>query len=180
MAINENILYGLEDVKIALRTGAHTYGTAVDVYAAQMLGIEDDVSEATARGDNKVVARTARRVGANVTMRFVFKSLDVWATLTGDTSSSSSGTSSDVFTAEARCFPIVGICGKITLADCGDGDVHLWIPHAQLIGGARFQTEDENFVIPEATLYAVDDGAPWHIYQLITHSADTAVAVPPA
>jgi len=75
--------------------------------------------------------------------------------------------------------PYIGICGK-AIAEEGTGDTHIFIPKCKLMGDLTIaQLEYGQFAIPEATIAIVDD-ATYGLINVVEHSTDTAVAIPPS
>lgn len=75
--------------------------------------------------------------------------------------------------------PYIGICGKAN-AEEGTGDTHVFIPKCKIMSDvtlAEFQYGQ--FAIPELELEIVDD-ATYGILQVIEHTTQIAVAIPPA
>lgn len=168
--------FGVSDVKIAAYTSFLNYGTNVDVQSVQMYGVNIETVTADLEGDDIITAVHAKRIVAEVNMRFGAIRLSVFATLLGQ--------AIDDYTTMARLdinqgnFPYIGVCGRLDAVE-GSGDLQIFVPKAKVTSGLEnIGGEYGSFTIPEVTLRAVADDQGVMAY-LLMHSTLTAVVVPP-
>ncbi len=172
--------YGLNDVKVATWTSTGVYASEVDVPSVQMMGTTLKMQAAQLEGDDSIQASAARAIGAEVRMRFGSISIEALEVLLGQ-SAAASGTPESQQNLQIEGgdkMPYFGICGK-ALAEEGDGDTHVFLPKCKIMGDVTIaQLEYGKFAIPEVTVQAVDD-ATYGIVNVVEHSEDTEVAIPP-
>lgn len=166
---------GLKDVKIAVWTSTGVYGSAVDVPSVQMLSTNIETISAELEGDDQITDAHSKRRSGEITLRMGAITLDVWEVITGETAESGAG--KETLTIDADNYPYIGVCG-VADATQGSGDMHMFIPKCKVMGNIALKLEFGQYSIPELTLKAVSDGA-YGICQLIPHSSQTAVALPP-
>ena len=126
MAINA-FKFGLNDAKIAVWNNPENYGTALDVEAVQLYGIEIATENGTLEGDDIIVDAHAKIQSANVRLRLGFKDLDVLSILTGVTVTVSDYNESLKFARDNM--PYFAVCGRAD-ATSGGGDTQVFIVRA--------------------------------------------------
>jgi hypothetical protein len=172
--------FGLADIKIATYNSLNSYGTAVDVPSAQLLGVESETVNATLEGDDVRTAIAAIMIGGEITVRWGSVDLDVLEILTGNTSDEYSTTPNrtKMLKIDNVKFPYIGICGKAFAAE-GTGDTHVFIPKCKITDGFAVSMEYGAFSIPEVTMQlAADDEG--YLFKIIEHETAESVVIPPA
>jgi autotransporter translocation and assembly factor TamB len=170
--------FGLQDVQIATWNATDDYGAEVDVPSVQLMGTTLSQVSAQLEGDDTITATAARAIGGEVRLRFGSISIAALEIILGNTSTASGAVQDHLKISGADNMPYIGICGK-ALAEEGSGDTHVFIPKCKLTGDLTIaQLEYGQFAIPEATIAIVDD-ATYGLINVIEHSTDTAVAIPP-
>lgn len=171
--------FSLDDTKIAAWESSGSYGTAQDVPSVQVLGGDPNFVEALLEGDDTTTAANSRLKRCQVEVGFGSLSLDVLSVLLGLTvaSGGSEPNRYEALKFDAVNAPYIGVCGR-ALEDGGDGDAHLFFPKAKVTAISGMQMQQDNYVIPRATLQAIDDGD-YGILQVLKHETALAVALPP-
>ena len=171
--------YGLNDVKVATWNATNDYGTAVDIPSVQLMGTTLSTVSAQLEGDDTIMASAARAVGGEVRVRFGSISIAALEVISGQSSTASGAVQDYLMISGGDAMPYIGICGKAK-AEEGTGDTHVFLPKVKLMGDLTIsQLEYGQFAIPEATLSIVDD-ATYGLINVVEHSTDTAVAIPPS
>jgi len=171
--------FGLNDVKVATWDATNDYDTAVDIPSVQLMGTTLSTVSAQLEGDDTIMASAARAVGGEVRVRFGSISIAALEVILGNTSTASGVVQDHLMVSGGDAMPYIGICGK-AIAEEGTGDTHIFIPKCKLMGDLTIaQLEYGQFAIPEATIAIVDD-ATYGLINVVEHSTDTAVAIPPS
>lgn len=174
--------FGLQDVKIATWTATNTYGTEVDVPAAQAFSNVLRVVNAELTGDDRIMATATRVIGSQFTLRFGSVSLAVLEVLLGLTATSSIATPNNVKILEipgGTRFPYFGLVA-MAYAEEGVGQFEVFIPKAKIMGDLQLAAlEYGTFSTTEFTVMAVDD-ATYGVACLIEAEATRALTIPPA
>lgn len=183
MAIFDSIgapQFGLNDVKVAAWIATDSYGTAIDVPSAQMMSTTMRIISAELEGDDKITASGSRAIGAQAQIRFGSVSLAVLEVILG-IASTPSGTpviQDHLKVAGGTSMPYFGLCGKLN-AEEGDGDLHVFLPKCKIMSDVQLvPAEYGKFSVSELTVMCVPD-ATYEIVNLIEHSTDVAIAIPP-
>ena len=170
--------FGLNDVKIATWNATDDYDTAVDVPSVQLMGTTLQTVSAQLEGDDEITASAARAIGGEVRVRFGSISIAALEIILGNDSTASGSAQDHLKVSGGDAMPYIGICGKAK-AEEGSGDTHVFIPKCKLMGDLTIaQLEYGQFAIPEATVQIVDDTT-YGLINVVEHSTDTAVAIPP-
>jgi hypothetical protein len=173
--------FGLNDVQVATWNSAGNYGDEVDIPSAQMMGATLQQVSAQLEGDDAVTASASRAIGGTVQIRFGSISLAALEVLVGSTITSSLSTPNVTKSMKidgGQNMPYFGICGK-ALAEEGDGDTHVFIPKAKIMGDFQIaMLEYGRFAIPEVTAQYVKDTT-HGLIKIIEHETAVAVAIPP-
>jgi len=173
--------FSLDDCKIATWLATGSYDTEVDVMAVRVLGGDPQFTEAMLDGDDYTVASNSRMRRMSVELEFGDVSLTALEVLLGVTIATDGATYERFqLGTEERAInaPYIGIAGR-ALEDGGDGDVQFWWPKAKVASIAGLRMEQDNYVIPRATLTAVLDGDRG-IFSIIKNATAQAVTIPPA
>ncbi|MFA4973747.1 MAG: hypothetical protein WC683_14140 [bacterium] len=168
--------FSLDDCKVAVWSAGSTYGTEVDVYGVRILGGDPNFTEAVLEGDDAELAANSRLKSITVELEFADLSFDTLAVLTGITTATDSANYEAMLWDSVNA-PYVGLCGR-ALQDGGDGDLHLFFPKGKLTSLSGIQLQQDNYVIPRATMRFIRDTT-YGIFQPIKHNTATAIAIPP-
>lgn len=171
--------FGLEDVKIATYNATDDYATAVDIPSVQLMGTVMQMVSAQLEGDDKITDSHSQVIGGQVRIRFGSVSMAALEVLLGIASTPSGPNLQDHIKISAGTdMPYFGICGKMS-ATQGGGDLHVFLPKVKIMEDVTLaQAEYGNYLIPEVACQAVDDDT-YGVINLIEHSTDTAIAIPP-
>lgn len=170
--------FGLNDAKVSAWTATDTYGTAVDVPSVQLMSTTLRIISAELEGDDEITASGSRAIGAQVQLRFGSVSLAVLEILLGIASTPSGLVQDHLQVAGGASMPYFGLCGKIN-AEEGDGDLHVFLPKCKIMSDVQLvPAEYGKFSISELTVMCVPD-ATYEIVNLIEHSTDVAITIPP-
>lgn len=175
MAIDQ-YRFGLADCKIALRTAAGTYGTALDVKAVTDLLVEVQTVEAELTGDDGIVDTHARGIKGIVTVKFGFSSLAPYALITGETHESSASGNERIRFGKFSP-PYIAIAGQIKATNTS-GDSHIYIPKCKLMSGFQLGGRYGEYITPELRFTAVVDDNDDKIFHIVDHVAVTTVVIP--
>jgi len=171
--------FGLEDVKIATWDATDDYGTAVDVPSVQLMGTVMQTSSAQLEGDDMITDSHAQIVGGQVRLRFGSVSVAALEILLGISSTASGSLQDHLKLSGGDNMPYFGICGKMS-ATQGGGDLHVFLPKVKIMEDVTLaQAEYGNYLIPEVGAQAIDDET-YGVINLIEHSTDTAISIPPS
>lgn len=175
---NDSYKFGLNDVKIATWTDASNWGTAVDVPAVQMLGIQVQTVNGILEGDDVITDTHAKIIGGQIRFRFGFQNLSVWAILTGLTEESSDTDYAMTFTG-GQNMPYIGVVGRVDDTAGGGNDI-LFAPKVKLMEPPELRMEYGQYVIPEMTLQMVPNtGGSYGVFRILQHDAATTATIPP-
>lgn len=175
-------VYGLSDGKVATRTGAGSYGTAVDVMSIQMAGTNLRVQSAELTGDDQITAVAARVIAGQLRIRFGGAPIEVLEIVTGVASASSLTSPNRVrrlrIPGGAR-MPSFGFVG-LSLAEEGGGDQLIFVPNAKITSDIQMSmNEYGGFQVLEFTAMAVADSS-YGVVNIIQRETTGAIAIPPA
>jgi len=170
--------FGLEDVKVAVYNATDDYGSAVDIPSVQLMGTEMQTVSAQLEGDDKITDSHAQIIGGAVRLRFGSVSMAALEVILGIASTASGAVQDHLKLSGGDDMPYFGICGKMS-ATVGSGDLHVFLPKVKIMENVTLaQAEYGQYIIPEVAAQAVDD-ATYGVINLIEHSTDTAIAIPP-
>lgn len=172
--------FGIKDAKIATWNATDDYGTAVDVPSIQLLETTLRIVSAELEGDDEITATASRAIGAECRMRWGSVSIAALEVLLGIDSveSGSPATQDHLKVTGGANMPYIGIVGKM-IAEEGEGDFHVFIPKVKVMSDMNIASgEYGQFSIPEVTLMGVPD-ATYEALNLVPHSSDTEIAIPP-
>lgn len=167
--------YGLKDIKIATWNSTDSYGTAVDLDAAQQMDVAITTTNAQLEGDDVIKDTHAKPIGVTVRIRNGNFELQTYATLFGLTVQS--GTGYQDLNVDGTNRPYIGVCGRVE--GTGDGeDTHIFVPKAKVIGDVSIAMQYGQYVIPELELQGVDDTT-YGLVKFREHDSSTAISIPP-
>lgn len=169
--------YGLNDVKIASWTSENSYGTAVDVNAAQQFQVTLETVNAELEGDDVIKDSHAKVIKGTVRVRYGDLSLTALSVMSGETPTSDASTTKLQFSESNR--PYFAICGKVNGTGDG-GDTHMFLPKCKVMGPITYSMQYGQYVIPELEITAVYEGTTNGIANIYEHTTATAVVIPPA
>lgn len=181
------ITFGLQDAKVAKRTAAGTYGTAIDVPHVQMVNVTMRVISAEGTGDDSLAVVASRIIAGAGQCRMQGVPLAVLALLTGMTLANEGTSPAEIDTlpivAGAR-LPAFGIVGQ-GLAEEGLGDQVIFVPNAKITSDVQLgQMEYGALSMVEFSFTAINDNVGedgYDIINIIEHeTALTTLALPPA
>lgn len=172
----EVVPYGVNDMKIAVRTATNVYGTALDVWGIRNFEVTVETVGKRLEGDDVILRAHSRIIAAQIKCQFAFKDLSVYAALTGKTVFS--GTSKEYLEISSDSPPWLGICAQI-IGDDDDGDFHIFAPMGKMMSSFTLRAQYGEFVTPEITFDCVKDDT-YGILRPITHDHTTAIAIPPS
>lgn len=177
------VTFGIQDCRVAPRTGAGAYGTAVDVPHIQMMNVTMRTLSAEGTGDDRIVVVASRIIAGQGQCRMLGVPLAALAAVTG-MSLASEGTTPNIIrtlpiVAGAR-LPAFGIIGQ-GLAEEDMGDHVIYVPNAKITSDVTLGSMEYGTLSSvEFTFTAVDDGE-YDILNLIEHeTALSALVLPPA
>lgn len=175
---SEEFVVGLQDVKIAAWNGIRSYGTAIDLEAVSLYGFTLEAMSGRLEGDQVRVALYSVPIGGTGRIRFGFKDLTVFATLTAMTETSS--TEGKALTIGRDDFPYFAINGLMD-HDTGSGAVEVFLPKCKIMQSITIEGQfGATFLTPEIPFEFVYEDDVYKFGQIITRATAVAVAIPPA
>lgn len=177
MAI-ETFSFGLKDVKIAAWNSPENYGTAVDLVSANMYGIRFNTVSGQLEGDDEITDTHAKIISAQIRVRFAFRDLTAFATVTG-TQVVESLPDTKSIKIDTTNMPYVAINGRIDHTQ-GTGSYEFFIPKCKLMEGFELGFQYGQYVTPELTMTAIREGDTYGLGKIIARATAVAVAIPPA
>lgn len=175
-----SITFGIQDAKIAARTGPDTYGTAVDVPNIQLMGVTLRVISAEGTGDDRIVVVAARAIAGQMQVRMQGVPLDVLEIVTGVNAVDvgTPVTSTSLAIPGGQRMPAFGIVGQ-GLEEEGLGDQLIFVPNAKVTSDITLSTMEYGTLSQvEFTAMAIDDDD-YGIINLIERVATGAFTLPP-
>jgi hypothetical protein len=169
--------FGLYDAKIAVWNSEANYGTAVDVWSVQMMGVTFNTENGQLEGDDIITDVHAKIQSINFSLRFGFKDLDVLEVLTGVTNTES-GSNSNTMKFARDNMPYFALCGRADATE-GGGDTQVWIPKCKLLEGFSLSLEKGTYMSPEINGIAVYEGSTYGMGWIINNSTAQSVTIPP-
>lgn len=169
--------FGLNDAKIAVWNSAENYGTAVDVWSVQMMGVEFATESGTLEGDDIITDVHAKVQSVNFTIRFGFKDLDVLEVLTGVTNTESTPNSETMKFGRDN-MPYFALCGRADATE-GGGDTQIFLPKCKLLEGFSLSMEKGTYMTPEISGISVYEGTLYGTGWLINNNSAQSVTIPP-
>lgn len=167
--------YGLRDVKIAPWTAENSYGTAVDVDAVQALTVTFVTQTAVLEGDDIDKDTFAKIKSIEATLRNGDVSLEVLDILTGGTLYEGVGYD-DMKIHQDDTIGYFAIVGRVV--GTSSGATMLFIPKAKIFGNLSYQAQQNNYLIPEATIKGVHEGDINGMARIRHYDVDRQVAIP--
>ena len=167
--------YGLRDLKIAPWTSENSYGTTLDIDAAQAFTVTLITQTAVLEGDDIEKDSFAKIKSVEATMRNGDVSLDVLDLLTGGTLYAGVGYDDVLISADDN-IGYFGVVGKVvgTQAGC----TMIFIPKAKIFGNINYQAQGNSYLIPEVQIKGVNEGAINGMVRIRHYDVDTAVTIP--
>ena len=169
--------FGLNDCKIAVWNSAESYGTAVDVESAQMMGVQFQTESGQLEGDDIITDAHAKIQAVQGRLRFGFKDLAVLEVLTGVTNTESPPTSESMKFGRDN-MPYFAIIGRVDSTE-GGGDMHVFLPKCKLMEGFGLSMEKGRYVTPEIQFLAVYEGETYGMGKVIQHATAETPTIPP-
>jgi hypothetical protein len=175
--------FGLADVKIATWNSAGSYGSAVDVFSVQMMGVNMQTVSAELNGDDQITAIASRAISGSVQLRFGGLSIEALEVLLGITATSSISSPNNIKNFRingGQDTPYFGLVGR-AVSEGDAGDTLIFIPKARIMNEIQLaQLEYGAFVIPQVEARCISDTS-YGIINIVTReTASTTVAIPPA
>lgn len=182
--MERSIMFSVHDLKVYPLTALGdastdpTYGTAVDVPGVSEVSLEETITEATLRGDGRVLDQ--RSVLESLSLAFTYAKLDpdVLAVIDGGTASQNAGADTDRYVRNASdLVPSFGFAALVEEVDNPGGAAKIYGYRAKISGGTVFGASDNAYGQPafDATVIPLDvDPNPLFAIDL----EDTAAALP--
>jgi hypothetical protein len=167
--------YGLRDLKIASWVAENSYGTEVDVDAAQSFTVTLVTKTDALEGDDVEKDSYAKITSIEANMRNGDVSLDVLELLTGGTLYEGVGYT-DMKIGETDNVPYFSVCGKVV--GTASGCTMLWICKAKINGNISYQAQQNSYLIPEVAIKGVNEGDINGMVRIRHYDADVTVAIP--
>lgn len=171
----ETFHYGLRDAKIASWTSENSYGTAVDLLGAGDFSVSFNVQADELPGDDIIVDRIAKLIGATATISYGSVNQEVLQLLSGGTLVSNA-TYEDLLIAEDDNVPFFAIAARVVGSN--SGDLHIFLPKCKIAGDFGYEAGQNSYLIPTVEIAAVNEGATNGIGRLRKFAAATALAIP--
>ncbi len=182
--MRETVVFSVHDLKVypltALgdETTDPTYGAAIDVPGVSEVGLDPELTNATLRGDGKVI--DSRTTLDAVTLSFTYGKLSpaVLAALDGGTEDVGTGPSEGItrYVRDAGAsIPIFGFAALVSEVDNPNGAAKLYGYRATVSGGSLFAASDSEHGEPsfDASVIGLPKGPMW-----ATDLEDTGTALP--
>ena len=153
--MDRSILFSVHDLKVfpitALGDAATdpTYGAAVDVPGVSAVTLEESITEATLRGDGRVL--DSRSVLESLGLSFTYGKLDpdVLAVLDGGTvSTNTAGDTTRYIRDMSSVIPYFGFAALVSEVDNPGGAAKIYGYRAKINGGTLFGAEDNSYGQP--------------------------------
>ncbi len=182
--MRESIIFSVHDLKVYPITAIGddatdpTYGAAIDVPGVSEVGLDPEISNATLRGDGKVI--DSRSTLDGVTLSFTYSKLSpaVLAALDGGTEEVGSGVSVGI-TRYVRnagdALPRFAFAALVSEVDNPGGAAKIYGYNATVSGGSLFAASDAEHGQPsfEASVIGIPKGPMWAV-----DLEDTATVLP--
>lgn len=182
--MRESIVFSVHDLKVypllTLGDGTTdpTYGPAIDVPGVSEVSLDPEISNATLRGDGKVI--DSRSTLDGVTLSFTYSKLSpaVLAALDGGTEEEGTGPSAGTtryVRDAADALPRFGFAALVSEVDAPGGAAKLYGYNAVVSGGSLFAASDSEHGEPsfDASVIGIPKGPMW-----ATDLEDTGTALP--
>lgn len=170
--------FGCNDVKIAAWTASDTWGTAVDLVAAEFFNVQMRMENGELLGDDILVAVHAKIIAVEFRVKFAFRDEDVIPILTG-VSATSTNANHRKFQFGNENMPWFGIAGA-ALHDGDAGDTQFFIPKAKLVNGFEFSMQMGQYDTPELSgIGVVDTGGSHDAFAIWQNNTATTLTIAP-
>lgn len=164
------------DLKIAPRTGAATWGTALDVIAIDTMEVSIESIQAELPGDGGIADAYARVQSATIRIQFGFYDLEVPAAIVNQSVASSGGDKSLKFDTDK--LPYIALIGKVQRSNTA-GCAHIFIPKMKLRGSFTFSAGQGRYVTPQLEFRAVREDSTYGVVRMYEYDDDTSLVIPP-